>query len=227
MHVTVSRRFLAKLDAARDALSHSHPGAKNEVILEAGLDLLLARHRERRGIGAKPARNAPERGAGAHPRRGEARRSGSATGALPVAARRRRDLRLDPAAGVRPRGAAGTRRLLGGGERPAALPVSQPVRRHGPPTATTSWTGSRGRSRGSRSRSRPGGRRRRGAAQPPPQELRDHPLLADARGRPPSPWRPARRRRRRAPAPRPGWDGSPVTRGEWRAPVPSGRWSKE
>lgn len=57
VHVTVSRHFIAKLDAARDALSHSHPGANNEVILEAGLDLLLARHRERRGIGAKPARN--------------------------------------------------------------------------------------------------------------------------------------------------------------------------
>jgi hypothetical protein len=57
MHITLSRRFLAKLDAARDALSHSHPGAKNEVILEAGLDLLLARHRERRGIGARPATN--------------------------------------------------------------------------------------------------------------------------------------------------------------------------
>jgi hypothetical protein len=57
MHITVSRRFLAKLDAARDALSHSHPCATNEVILDAGLDLLLARHRERRGIGAKPARN--------------------------------------------------------------------------------------------------------------------------------------------------------------------------
>ena len=57
MHVTVSRRFLAKLDAARDALSHSHPGATNESILEAGLDLLLTRHRERRGIGAKPTRN--------------------------------------------------------------------------------------------------------------------------------------------------------------------------
>jgi hypothetical protein len=56
LHVTVSRRFLAKLDAARDALSHSHPCAKNETTLEAGLDLLLAAHRERRGIGAKPAR---------------------------------------------------------------------------------------------------------------------------------------------------------------------------
>jgi hypothetical protein len=53
IHVTVSRRFLAKLDAARDALSHSHQGATTESILEVGLDLVLARHRERRGIGAR------------------------------------------------------------------------------------------------------------------------------------------------------------------------------
>ncbi len=67
VHVTVSRRFLAKLDAARDALSHSHPGARNEVVLEAGLDLLLARHRKRRGIGAKPARSGREAAPGRIP----------------------------------------------------------------------------------------------------------------------------------------------------------------
>jgi hypothetical protein len=65
IHVTVSKRFLAKLDAARDALSHSHPGATTESILEAGLDLVLARYRERRGIGARRVRTgrsaAPER----------------------------------------------------------------------------------------------------------------------------------------------------------------------
>jgi len=43
LHVTVSKRFLKKLEAARDALSHSHPGADAEAILEAGLDLLLER----------------------------------------------------------------------------------------------------------------------------------------------------------------------------------------
>ena len=43
LHVTVSRRFLEKLEAARDALSHSHPGADVEAILEAGLE----RQRER------------------------------------------------------------------------------------------------------------------------------------------------------------------------------------
>lgn len=65
LHVTVTKRFLAKLDAARDALSHSHPLAGTETVLEVGLDLVLARHRERRGVGAKPAaiprRAAPER----------------------------------------------------------------------------------------------------------------------------------------------------------------------
>ncbi|HSN15390.1 MAG TPA: HNH endonuclease [Anaeromyxobacteraceae bacterium] len=54
LHVTVSRRFLAKLDRARDALSHSHPGASAEAILEAGLDLLLARDAKRKGLVAKP-----------------------------------------------------------------------------------------------------------------------------------------------------------------------------
>jgi hypothetical protein len=41
LHVTVSRRLLDKLAAARDALSHSHPGASEEEILEIGLDLIL------------------------------------------------------------------------------------------------------------------------------------------------------------------------------------------
>ncbi len=41
LHVTVSRRFLEKLEAARAALSHSRPGASAEEILEAGLDLVL------------------------------------------------------------------------------------------------------------------------------------------------------------------------------------------
>jgi hypothetical protein len=40
LHVTVSRRLLDKLAAARDALSHSHPGASEETLLEVGLDLI-------------------------------------------------------------------------------------------------------------------------------------------------------------------------------------------
>jgi hypothetical protein len=50
LHVTVSRRFLAKLDAAKDALSHAKPGATEEEILEAGLDLLLAKHAKREAL---------------------------------------------------------------------------------------------------------------------------------------------------------------------------------
>ncbi|MFL5262101.1 MAG: HNH endonuclease [Anaeromyxobacteraceae bacterium] len=58
LHVTVSRRFLAKLAAARDALSHRHPGASAEAVLEAGLDLLLAERDRKRGLVEKP-RKAP------------------------------------------------------------------------------------------------------------------------------------------------------------------------
>ncbi len=54
LHVTVSRRFLDKLDAARAALSHARPGASTEEILEAGLDLVLAQQAKRKGIVAKP-----------------------------------------------------------------------------------------------------------------------------------------------------------------------------
>ena len=60
-HTTVSKRFLDKLAAARDALSHSHPGADTETVLEAALDLLLAANDKKKGIVKKPgrARRAP------------------------------------------------------------------------------------------------------------------------------------------------------------------------
>jgi len=54
LHVTVSRRFLDKLEAARAALSHARPGATAEGILEAGLDLILAQHARRKGLVKKP-----------------------------------------------------------------------------------------------------------------------------------------------------------------------------
>ncbi|HEX7622645.1 MAG TPA: HNH endonuclease signature motif containing protein [Anaeromyxobacteraceae bacterium] len=59
-HFTVSKRFLAKLAAARDALSHSHPGADTEAVLEAALDLLLAANDKKKGLVKKP-RAAPAR----------------------------------------------------------------------------------------------------------------------------------------------------------------------
>jgi len=59
LHVTVSRRFLEKLEAARDALSHARPGASAEAILEAGLDLVLQRHASRKGLVRKPRHDRP------------------------------------------------------------------------------------------------------------------------------------------------------------------------
>ena len=54
LHITVSKRFLSNLDRARDALSHSNPGASIAEILEAGLDLILDRAAKRRGLVEKP-----------------------------------------------------------------------------------------------------------------------------------------------------------------------------
>jgi hypothetical protein len=70
MNITVSRRLLDKLARARDVLSHSHPGATEEVILELGLDLIIERHAKRRGIGAKPRKAAanPEASSPSTPR---------------------------------------------------------------------------------------------------------------------------------------------------------------
>jgi hypothetical protein len=62
----VSRRFLAKLAAARDALSHTHPGAGTEEVLEAALDLLLEKDAKKKGLVERP-RKAPTK-ASARPR---------------------------------------------------------------------------------------------------------------------------------------------------------------
>ncbi len=59
LHITVSRGFLKKLEDARAALSHSHPGASGDEVLEAGLDLLLERHAKRRGLVEKPRKTPP------------------------------------------------------------------------------------------------------------------------------------------------------------------------
>ncbi|MGE5048387.1 MAG: HNH endonuclease [Deltaproteobacteria bacterium] len=54
LDVTVPRRFLDKLDAARTALSLTQHGATAESILEAGLDLVLKRHAGRTGLAETP-----------------------------------------------------------------------------------------------------------------------------------------------------------------------------
>ncbi len=52
--VTVSKRFLTKLDAARSGLSHSLPRATTEQVLEAALDLLLEKQARARGLVKRP-----------------------------------------------------------------------------------------------------------------------------------------------------------------------------
>ena len=54
LHLTVSKRLLAKLAAAKDALSHSHPGASEETVFEVGLDLINERQARRRGLLKNP-----------------------------------------------------------------------------------------------------------------------------------------------------------------------------
>jgi hypothetical protein len=67
LHVTVSRRLLDKLSAARAALSHSMPGATDDEILEAGLDLVLAAQAKRKGIVSKPRKEPRPTASGAIP----------------------------------------------------------------------------------------------------------------------------------------------------------------
>ncbi len=54
MHLTVSRRFLEKLEAAKDSLGHACPGGSAAELLERVLDLVLAEHAKRKGLVAKP-----------------------------------------------------------------------------------------------------------------------------------------------------------------------------
>jgi hypothetical protein len=54
LHLTVSRALLAKLEHARLALSHSHPGASLADVVEAGVDLVLARDAKKKALVAKP-----------------------------------------------------------------------------------------------------------------------------------------------------------------------------
>jgi hypothetical protein len=58
LHLTVSKDFLDKLEAARNALSHSHPGASRDEIIEVGLMLILERAAKRRGFVKNPRKNA-------------------------------------------------------------------------------------------------------------------------------------------------------------------------
>jgi hypothetical protein len=67
VHMTVSRSLLEKLEAARAALSHSHPGASADQIFEVGLDLILERQAKRRGVVKNPRKKADPKATTAPP----------------------------------------------------------------------------------------------------------------------------------------------------------------
>jgi hypothetical protein len=59
LHLTVTRDLLAKVEAARLALSHSHPGATIADILELGAEAALTRDARRRALVARPRARRP------------------------------------------------------------------------------------------------------------------------------------------------------------------------
>lgn len=59
LHLTVTRDLLAKVEAARLALSHSRPGATIADVLELGAETALTREAKRRALVAKPRAGRP------------------------------------------------------------------------------------------------------------------------------------------------------------------------
>ena len=57
LHMTVSKQFLDKLEAARKGQGHAQPGASAEKVIEVALDLLLAQQAKRRGEVKRPQQN--------------------------------------------------------------------------------------------------------------------------------------------------------------------------
>jgi 5-methylcytosine-specific restriction endonuclease McrA len=57
LHMTVSKQFIDKLDAARKGQGHAQPGASAEKVIEAALDLLLAQQAKRRAEVKRPQQN--------------------------------------------------------------------------------------------------------------------------------------------------------------------------
>jgi 5-methylcytosine-specific restriction endonuclease McrA len=57
IHLTVSNQFLTKLEAARRGQGHVQPGATKEQVIEAALDLLLAKQAKRRAEVKRPQEN--------------------------------------------------------------------------------------------------------------------------------------------------------------------------
>jgi hypothetical protein len=69
LHITVSREFLAMLEACKKALSHKLPGATAEDVLTAGMKLILAQDAKKKALVPKPRPRAPANEPRAQPSR--------------------------------------------------------------------------------------------------------------------------------------------------------------
>ena len=129
MHVTVSPEFLALLKKAKAGQSHVQPGATDEQVLTAALELLIAQQEKRRAT---------------CPSEGEAGGEEARRGKVHVAAGEWRHLRLGGPHRDRPRRAPREGRSVDGGQLPGPLRRPQPgsrtpgIRRraHGPVRST-------------------------------------------------------------------------------------------
>lgn len=61
IHITVSKRWVEKLEQAKAALSHSIPSGSAEQVIEAAFDALLARDAKRKGLVRSPRKPSPSR----------------------------------------------------------------------------------------------------------------------------------------------------------------------
>jgi hypothetical protein len=146
LHITVSRAFVDKLEAARHALSHARPGATTEDVLDAALDLVLAARDRRRGLLKRPCDASPNHAtqpaeaptpskeplAGAaesKPRRRPARGLAPGRRLLPVGARVPGHLRLAASPRARSHQTEGARREFNSRQPEVALPRAQSRRR--------------------------------------------------------------------------------------------------
>ena len=170
VHFTASRRFMKKLEAARSALSHSKPGASDEEILEAGLDLLLAHRTRERGSSRSRARSRRPRGATTSRRTSGGRSGcgtkGSASGRSMAAESAAR--RVVPRARGGPSTAGGTSTATAKAspaDRSAAGPP-EPTATQRAPRARPPRTPRLQRRRLARPRREPGERERHGAQRP-------------------------------------------------------------
>jgi hypothetical protein len=129
LHLTVDREFLELLEATRDTLSHSHPGATTSEILKTCMKRMLAEKGEAEGDRRETAEGAVRvRLRGSNPCAREEGGVETRRREVPVEDGLRRDLRIHEMPRVRAPEGEGARGEGDGREHSIALPVSQSVR---------------------------------------------------------------------------------------------------